>query len=117
MAVISWFNDPLITAGTGLAFVYVIFTTYSVLIGLNSTLAVLVAISYGQNDLRNCTILLQRGRLICFLAYIPLSFLAFLSHRFFKSIGVNPIVVDIAYEYALILQLVNFFASQFDCYR
>ena len=47
MLFVSWLNDPLQTAGAGLAMIYINFTTQSVLTGLNSALAVLVAVSFG----------------------------------------------------------------------
>ena len=58
MLFVSRLNDPLLTAGVGLASIFVNFTTSGILDGLNSALTVLAAVSYGQNENRHCAMLL-----------------------------------------------------------
>ena len=47
-------NNSRLTAGVGLAIVYVNCTCQSVLTGLNNAITVLVSISFGQNDMKQC---------------------------------------------------------------
>ena len=117
MLFVSWLNDPLQTAGAGLAMIYINFTTQSVLTGLNSALAVLVAVSFGQQDNRHCAMLLQRGRLICFLIFVSLFVLVLFSYRAMITLGVSEAVAGYGYEYAFIMYFSMGFHSQFDCYR
>ena len=44
---VGFMNNSKATAGVGLAIIYVNLTTYSTLMGLNSTISVLVPVSFG----------------------------------------------------------------------
>ena len=58
-------------AGVGIAIVYMNVTLSAVVMGMNYALSVLIPIAYGQNDHKECEILLTRGRFIAFLLFIP----------------------------------------------
>ena len=73
MLFITQLNNPNITAGVGMAMIYTNFTAVSILHGMNQAITVMVAVSYGHQDWRNCETILQRGRLICMFAYIPMA--------------------------------------------
>ena len=68
-------------------------------------MTVLVAVSYGQNDYRNCNILLQRGRMLCLLLFIPISIAIGLSYKVMINLGVKPNVAEKSFYFAWILYL------------
>ena len=72
MMFVGHLNNQAATAGVGMAIIFVNLTTHSTLMGLNNAISVLVPVSYGQQDLQDCERVLQRGRIICLLCYLPL---------------------------------------------
>ena len=62
---VGFMNNSKATAGVGLAIIFVNLTTFSTLMGLNSTISVLVPVSFGQKDYQECERVLQRGRILC----------------------------------------------------
>ena len=69
-------NDSALTAGVGISLIYVNCTCVSILRGMNNTIQILVSISYGQKDYKRCEDVMQRGRLISLIAFLPLIFVA-----------------------------------------
>lgn len=81
------------------------------LLGLNSAIAILVPVSFGEQDYKNCARVLQRGRLICFLVYLALTVPIALSYRVLISINVDVVVAGKAYQYASLLFIAMLFHS------
>ena len=75
MIFVGRLDDINAIAGVGLAIIFVNGTTTSVLLGLNGAVAVLVAVSFGRGDIEDCEIILQRGRILSFIASLPLTIL------------------------------------------
>ena len=103
MIFIGQLNDPNAIAGVGLAIIYVNGTTTSVLMGLNGALAVLVAIAYGRNEIDDCERILNRGRVICFLASIPLFFVQISCYPVMRALGIEPEVATHTAKYGFFL--------------
>ena len=117
MIFIGQLNDPNAIAGVGLAIIYVNGTTTSVLMGLNGALAVLVAIAYGRNEIDDCERILNRGRVICFLASIPLFFVQISCYPVMRAFGIEPEVATHTAKYGFFLFIAMVLYCQFDCYR
>ena len=117
MMYVGHLNDTHAVAGVGLAVVYVNGTTTSVLMGLNGAVGVLVSIAYGQGDLTDCERILQRGKILCFLASIPLFFVQISCYPILIYLGVEEPVAMYTAQYGFFLFLAMTFHCQFDCYR
>jgi len=85
--------------------------------GLNGALAVLVAVSYGRKDIEDCERILQRGRVICFLASIPLFVIQISCYPVLRAMGILPEVAWPAAQYGFFLFIAMVLYCQFDCYR
>ena len=87
MIFVGSLNNTFATAGVGLAIIFVNLTTHSTLMGLNNAISVLVPVAFGQLDLGECERVLQRGRILCFLFYLPLLIIQL--HCYSSSSGCN----------------------------
>jgi len=95
-------NNVFAIAGVGLAIILVNFLTVS-LAGLNSAMSVLIAVAYGTKDYKNCVQILQRGRVICFIATLPMFCIQLNSKSILMSMGVEEDVAFYAEQYGLFL--------------
>ena len=87
MIFIGQLNETFATAGVGIAIIFVNLTTHSTLMGLNNAISVLVPVAYGQMDLKECEQVLNRGRILCFLFYLPLLILQVFCYRILLCMG------------------------------
>jgi len=87
MIFVGRMNDTKATAGVGLAIIFVNLTTHSTLMGLNNAISVLVPVAYGQVDLPECERVLQRGRILCLLCYLPLFVIQIFCYRLICFFG------------------------------
>ena len=83
---IGHLGDPSLVAGVGLGNMYINALGFAVMIGLNTTIVTLVSQTLGQGNMRLCGIYLNRGRIVCLLACIPVIILMLLSETFFLAI-------------------------------
>ena len=89
MMFVGRMNDTYAIAGVGLAIIYINVTTTGPLMGLNSAISVLCAVAFGKRDMQECERILQRGRVICFFASIPLFFVAISCKPIFLLMGIE----------------------------
>ena len=101
----------------GLAIIFVNLTTMTVLMGLNYAMGVLIPVSYGQKDLQDCERVLQRGRLLCLIFYLPLIILQLYCYRILISMGQEEEVAQNAHNYGMFLFGAMGFFTQFNCYQ
>ena len=94
MLFVGSLNNTYATAGVGLGIIYVNCTTQSTLTGLNNSISVLVAVAYGKNDIKECERVLNRGRILCLIFYVPLIICEFLCYPALTAAGVDP---EVAY--------------------
>ena len=97
--------------------IYANFTCVSILHGMNQAITVMVAVSYGHQDWRNCETILQRGRLINIFANIPMAIIIYYNQQVLEYFNVNPKVIENAGEFIIIYFIGRLVNSQFDCYR
>ena len=71
---IGYLNNVQMMAGAGLGTMIQNMLGLSIMIGLNGGIETLVSQSYGVNKLKQCGTYLNRGRLVLFLFFIPMSF-------------------------------------------
>ena len=64
--------------------------------GLNNTIQILVSISFGQKDYKKCEDVLQLGRLLSIIAFIPMILMAFATYRVLTFIGVESNIISIS---------------------
>ena len=117
MMFVSNMNDQAATAGVGLAIIFVNLSTMTVLMGLNYAMGVLIPVSYGQKDLQDCERVLQRGRLLCLIFYLPLIILQLYCYRILISMGQEEEVAQNAHNYGMFLFGAMGFFTQFNCYQ
>lgn len=117
MIFVGRLNDSVATAGVGLGIIYVNCTTQSILTGLDNAISVLVAVAYGRGDLADCQRILHRGRILCFICYIPLFLVELMCEPALVAVGVDPDVASYAQNFSLYLYFAMGFHMQFDCYR
>ena len=96
MMFVGSLNDTFAIAGVGLGLIYVNCLIQSTLTGLNNAISILVAVSYGKNDLKSCEETLMRGRIISIMAWAPLFFVEILCYPFLVLIGIEPEVASYA---------------------
>ena len=117
MLFVGRLDNTYATAGVGLGIIYVNCTTQSTLTGLNNAISVLVAVAYGKRDVQECERILHRGRILCFICYLPLFIVELLCYPAMVAIGVDPEVASYASSFSLWLYFAMGFHMQFDCYR
>ena len=117
MIFIGQLNDPYATAGVGLAIVYINCSVANILTGFNNAISVLVAVAYGKKDMQECKTVFHRGRVICFICYVPLFLVAINCSNVLEYLAVEPLVAENAQRYAMYLYCAMGFHTQFDCYR
>jgi Na+-driven multidrug efflux pump len=59
----------------------------------------LISQSYGAGNLKQCGIILNRGRIIALIAFIPIILLLIMSERFLLAIGMDPVASSYAGTY------------------
>ena len=117
MGFVGHLDDVAKTAGVGLSMTYVNVICQSTLTGLNNALTVLVAIAYGQEDLKRCELLLSRGRLLCTIFFIPLIFIMLKCEDLLLYFEIEEEVAENAQKFTIYMIPAMFFHMQFDCYR
>lgn len=103
MTFVGNLNNTFATAGVGMAIMFVNLTTHSTLMGINNAISVLVPVAFGQRDYSECERVLQRGRLICFMCYLPLLLVQLLSYRILTLCGIDHEVATYAQTFGLYL--------------
>lgn len=116
-AYIGQVGDEFMIAGVGLGTLYVNIFCQSIILGLNGALQTLVSQSFGAGNIRECGIILNRGRIVAFLAFIPIVIILCLCEPFMLAVGMDPIASDYASTYTYFLIPAMFFHSQFDATR
>lgn len=104
-------------AGVGLGTLYVNIFCQSIILGLNGALQTLVSQAFGAGNIRECGVILNRGRLVALIAFIPIVVVLCLCEQFLLAIGMDPEASAYAatYTYALIPAMLCH--SQFDATR
>ena len=64
-------GDPVKLAAVGMGNIIINLIGTGVFFGLNSGMETLVSQSYGANNLKRCGVILQTGRIIAIIAWIP----------------------------------------------
>lgn len=80
---IGLLNNAAMTAGFGLATMFVNITGNSLLVGCNCAQETLTSQAFGAGELYRCGVLLNRGRMILLTMYVPISCLLFYSESLF----------------------------------
>ena len=73
--VIGHLNDENLMAGIGMGAMLMNMVGNAVMVGLNGAVETLVAQSYGGDNLRQCGVYLNRGRLVVMIAFVPICLL------------------------------------------
>ena len=89
MMFVGSMNDPYATAGVGIAIIFVNITAHSILLGLNAAISILVPVAYGQVDLRECERVLQRGRILGLIFYLPLFVIQLFCYQILVGLGMD----------------------------
>lgn len=85
--------------------------------GLNNAISVLVPVAFGQVDLPECERVLQRGRILCLLCYLPLFAIQIFCYRIICFFGFDEQVAENCHNFGLTLFFAMGFHMQFDCYK
>lgn len=104
-------------AGVGLGTLYVNIFCQSIILGLNGALQTLVSQSFGAGKIRECGVILNRGRIIALLAFIPIVIILCLCEPFMLAVGMDAEASEYAATYTYFLIPAMFFHSQFDATR
>ena len=64
-------------------------SVYASVLGLNNAIAILVAISHGERDAKNCERVLQRGKLVALTFYLIISPVIFYSKEILTFVKVE----------------------------
>ena len=89
MIFVGSLNDTYATAGVGMALIFVNLTTQAPIFGFNQAISVFVPVAYGQEDLRECERVLQRGRLLCLMFYLPLAIVQIFCYQILVWAGIE----------------------------
>jgi MATE family multidrug resistance protein len=81
-------NNELL-AGVGLGNLYVNIFCQSIILGLNGAVATLASQAYGSGNLEKVGLYLNRGRLVAFIAFIPITVVLLLCEEFMVLIGMD----------------------------
>ena len=68
-------NNTAMVAGVGLGNIFVNMFCQAVILGMNNTICIFVSQSVGAGNMRNCGIILNRGRITIFFVFIPTAIL------------------------------------------
>ena len=117
MMFIGRLDNNYATAGFGLGLIYINCTTQATLTGLNNSISVLVAVAYGRRDMKECEQVFQRGRVLCFLFFLPLGIVMMMCYQALCSLGIDAEVASYAHKFGFYLYFAIGFHMQFDCYR
>ena len=74
-------------------------------------------VAFGQKDLRECEKVLQRGRILCLLFYLPLAVVQLFCYHILVWAGIDVEVAANAQKFGIFLFIAIGFHLQFDCYR
>ena len=110
-AFIGHLGDAAKLAGVGLGTLYINIFCQSIILGLNGAVSTLVSQAYGAGNLRKCGILLNRGRIVAIIAFIPILIVLLLCEEFFLVIGMDPTASRYASIYTYYLIPAMFFHS------
>ena len=80
-------DNAAMTAGLGLATVFIQVLGLTVLMGTNIAQETLTSHAFGAGELRRCGVLLNRGRMILVAVFIPLAVAFAYSEKIFLLIG------------------------------
>ena len=84
---IGFLENTLMTAGVGLAMTFVNILGLSVMVGINCAQETLTSQAFGANELVRCGVLLNRGRVILLLVFIPIAFIFMFTKQILIAIG------------------------------
>ena len=116
-AYIGKLGDNAMLAGVGLGTLYVNIFCQSIILGLNGALQTLVSQSFGAGNIKECGVILNRGRIVALFAFIPIIIILCLCEDFMLLVGMDPAASAYAATYTYILIPAMFFHSQFDATR
>jgi Na+-driven multidrug efflux pump len=77
----------------------------------------LVSHAFGAGNIKQCGVILNRGRLVALAAFIPIALILCKCGDFLEAIGMNPIASQHASLYTQYLIPAMLFHSQFDATR
>lgn len=117
MIFVGSLDDNYAIAGVGLGLIYVNCLIHSTLTGLNSAISILVAVAFGKNDIEDCEKILMRGRIVSFIAWVPLFFVEIMCYPILVAMGFEPEIAGYAQQYSFMIYIALGFHMQFDCYR
>ena len=80
-------GDSIVMAGIGMGYIIMSACSTAFCFGMNGTLENKVSQAFGDKSYEECGLWLNRGRLICTVIMIPVSFLFINSHHLLKAIG------------------------------
>ena len=107
-------GNAAMTAGVGLAISFTIALVQWVLVGANCAQETLTSQAFGAGEIRRCGILLNRGRVILTVIFIPICVLFLESERILLFIGLDDEVSKYAGQYLISMIAGTFFEAQFD---
>ena len=85
------------TAGVGLATTFLNILGYYILLGTNCAQETLTSQAFGADELERCGVLLNKGRIILVILFIPMAFFFMLTREILISIGQDPVVSEYAH--------------------
>jgi Na+-driven multidrug efflux pump len=80
-------NDPRMLAGAGMGNIIISMICLSVFLGMNGALETFISQAIGSGNLQLCATYLNKGRILVFLAFIPITFLLFNIDKILVSMG------------------------------
>jgi len=101
-------------AGVGLGTIMVHIVCLQPIMGMNGAAETLVSQAYGANQLRQCGVYLNRGRLINTVLFIPLVVIICFSRPILTAFGQDPEVIDHAMTYITVCIPSVYFQIMFD---
>jgi len=102
------------TGFVGLGNSWYIISSYSILLGISSTVDTFVSQMYGQKKLRDCGTYFYRAAILTFILCIPFSLLLIYGSIFLRFVGIDKQTADSASHFATYLIPYLFLSTQYE---
>lgn len=106
-----------VVSGYTIAMTFTMMNVLASVQGLIVAVGVLTSIAFGQQDYPECEKVLQRGRILCLFAFLPILIVQLCCYQILIMVGVETKVAEYAHYNGLYLCLAMLFQTQFLCYN
>jgi len=102
-------SSPDVVSGFTIAMTFTMMNVLASVQGLIVAVGVLTSIAFGQHDYPECEKVLQRGRILCLFAFLPILIVQLCCYRILITIGIDIKVAEYAHYNGLYLCLAMLF--------